>query len=166
MAELGTRVLMPWDAEWLFKMTGDPEATRYMGFKTHQSVDEAQELLHTYAVSDTKFLAIVPVDKPGELLGIIGYEIKDHHAAMLIQLNLRDRRVRGAGRKVCTPFVYGLLNAGLWRVWAYVHTDNIASQRVMERSGANVEGLMRRYATFPNISETEPQDCFLYAITR
>jgi ribosomal-protein-alanine N-acetyltransferase len=156
-----------WDAPWLLKITGDPEATRYLGFRTHTSVRQAEELIELYGSNPSmKAIAVVDRAAPGELLGVIMWEVQGHIATVAILANIHDRRAAGIGRLVCAPFVATLLRQpAIWRVWSYVHVDNVASQRVTERSGAVQEGVMRRYAICPNISD-EPQDHYLYAITK
>ena len=155
-----------WDAEWLFKITGDANATRYMGFRTHETLDDTHQMLAAYGVSSSKHMAVCLRDAPSELLGIIGYEVFGHVATVLIMLNMHDMRGRGIGRLVCKPFVHSLLaQPSIWRVWSFCHVDNVIGHRVTERSGAKFEGVMKRYAVFPNVSD-EPQDCRLYAITK
>lgn len=160
------RPTTPWDAEWLFKITGDPVATRYMGFVTHQTLEEACQMLRDYETSPSTFLAVCERDEPGQLLGVIAYEVVGHQATLSVKLNLHDRRVRGATRLICKPFLQALLaQPNIWRIWSFVHVDNIVSQRTTEKCGATCEGIMRRYAKFPNLSD-EPQDCRLYAMVR
>lgn len=163
---LTVREVLPWDAPWLFKITSDPKAVRYMGLSVHQTVHDAYRLIEQYRLSQSTFLAIVDRSFPGELLGVVGYEVQGHSVAMTVKLNLHDRRVYGAARTVCVPFVKELLaQPPIWRVWAYCHVDNMPVQRVLQRMGATCEGVMQRYAVFPNIS-TEPQDCKLYSIVK
>jgi RimJ/RimL family protein N-acetyltransferase len=165
-ANLTIREITPFDAPWLFKITGDIEAVRYMGLQVHQTVHDAARLIEIYRTSPSNFVAIVDQASPGELLGVIAFEVQGHSAAIGIKLNRTDKRVRGAGRRVCKPFVDILLQQpGIWRVWSYCHVDNVPGRRVTERSGAVCEGVMRRYAVFPNLGP-EPQDCRLYAIVR
>ena len=160
------RPTSPFDDVWLFKITGDPEATRYMGFRTHQTIDDARQMLSDYETSPSTFLAVTLCDEPGQLLGVIGYEVKGHQATLSVKLNQHDRRVRGATRLICKPFLRALLmQPNIWRVWSFVHVDNIVSQRTTEKCGAKWESTARRFAMFPNLSD-EPQNCRIYAMTK
>lgn len=155
-----------WDDAWLFKITGDPEATRYMGFRTHRTIDDARRMLEDYETSPSTFLAVTLRDEPGQLLGVIAYEVVGHQATLSVKLNQHDRRVRGATRLICKPFLWALLmQPNIWRVWSFVHVDNIVSQRTTEKCGATCERTARRFAMFPNLSD-EPQDCRIYAMTK
>lgn len=159
------RDIDPWEGPALFVMTGDPQLTKYMGFRTHKTADEATQLIERYHASTSRFLAVCPVDNPGDILGVVGFEVQRHQATLTIMFR-PDRKARGAGRQFCKPFIRWIFtHPQIWRVWTYVHVDNIPGQRITERTGATREGLLRRFEFFPNVS-TEPQDCYVYSITR
>ena len=44
------------------------------------------------------------------------------------------------------------------RIYAVCDEDNIASKRVMEKSGMTYEGLLKSWLVHPNMSK-EPRDC-------
>ena len=156
------RDLDPWEGPALFVMTGNPDVTRYLGFYTHKSVDEATKLIGAYHRSPSNWQGVY---SNNELLGVIGLEVSGHQATMSIMFR-PDWRARGAGREFCKPFIQWIFtHPQTWRLWTYVHVDNIAGQRVTERMGATREGLLRRFEFFPNVS-TEPQDCYIYSIVR
>jgi len=54
---------------------------------------------------------------------------------------------------------------GLFRVHATCDTDNVASQRALEKAGFLREGRLDRYTVHPNIS-SEPRACLTYAKCR
>ncbi len=154
--------LSPWEGPQLFVMTGNPDVTRYMGFRTHKSVDEATQLIEQYRNSLAKWQGVY---SDNELLGVVGLEVARHQATMSIMFR-SDWKARGAGREFCRPFVQWIFtHPQIWRLWTYVHVDNIAGQRVTERMGGLCEGLLRRFEFFPNVS-AEPQDCYAYSIVR
>lgn len=156
------RDLNPWEGPQLFVMTGNPDVTRYMGFRMHKSVDEATQLIEQYRSSLAKWQGVYA---DNELLGVVGLEVARHQATMSIMFR-SDWKARGAGREFCRPFVYWIFtHPHTWRLWTYVHINNTQGQRMTERMGATREGLLRRFEFFPNVS-TEPQDCFVYSIVR
>ncbi len=74
------------------------------------------------------------------------------------------------GRGYITEALRAVLEAALGmpevrRVAAHCHVENVGSARVMEKAGMQREGLLRKYAIFPNVSD-EPADCWLYAAVR
>jgi ribosomal-protein-alanine N-acetyltransferase len=73
---------------------------------------------------------------------------------------------RGLMTEALTEIVrWGLEQPAIFRIGAVCDVDNIASARVMEKSGLIREGLLRRYLIHPGISK-EPRDCFSYARVR
>lgn len=58
-----------------------------------------------------------------------------------------------------------LLEPGLYRVQATCDVENLASIRVLEKSGFLREGRLERHTIHPNLS-AEPRACFMYARTR
>lgn len=163
IAELGrftVRDVNLWDAPELFALFGDPQTVRYLGVPRLQSIGDAANLIQCYGTSPTKWLAICEGPK---FLGIVGLEVRGHQATLTLASNgIRQ----GFGREFSKPFLQWIFtHPTIWRVWSYVHVDNIPGQRVTERLGATCEGRLRRFEYFPNISD-EPQDVYVYAITR
>lgn len=168
IAQLGKyiiRDLDPWEGPRVFRLTGDAAVMRYMGFKRHETVDEAYELILKYHDAPGRWLAVCPVEDPTDVLGILGFETLRHMATLSMMFR-NDWKARGVCRQVGVPFVQWIFShPGIWRVWSYVHVDNVQGQRVTERMGAVREGRLRRFEVFPNVSD-EPQDCFIYSIVR
>lgn len=167
-AQLGRlliRDIHPWEGPKVFAMTGDHKVMRYMGFAVHNSVDDATALIAQYRNSPSRFQAICLDGDPADMLGIVGLEVQRHQATMTLMFR-RDWKARGVGREFAKPFLEWIFtHKSIWRVWSYVHVDNIAGQRVAARCGALKEGRLRRFEFFPNVS-AEPQDVFVYAIVR
>lgn len=159
------RDIHPWEGPGVFALTGDRNVMRYMGFKVHDTVDEATALIRQYRQAPSRFQIVCLDGDPTDILGIVGLEVQRHQATMSIMFR-RDWKARGAGREFSKPFVQWIFtHPHIWRVWTYVHVDNMPGQRVTERCGALKEGRLRRFEVFPNVS-TEPQDVFVYSIVR
>ena len=159
------RDIAPWEGPRVFALTGDRTVMKYMGFRAHDTVEDARDLIAQYRDSPSRWQAVCLDGEPADILGIIGLEIQGHQAAVTIMFR-RDWKARGAGRAFSIAFVQWIFtHPQIWRVWAYCHTENIAVQRVLERMGAECEGRLRRFAIFPNIS-SEPQDAYAYGIVR
>ena len=60
---------------------------------------------------------------------------------------------------------WALRQKDIYRVWAVCDVDNAASARVMEKSGMQREGILRRWSLHPNISP-QPRDSYCYAIVK
>ena len=60
---------------------------------------------------------------------------------------------------------WALKQKDIYRIWAVCDVDNLASARVMEKAGMQLEGTLRRWSVHPNISP-EPRDSHCYAIVK
>jgi RimJ/RimL family protein N-acetyltransferase len=159
------RDIGPDEGAKVFALTGDRTVMRYMGFRAHDCVKDATDLIATYRNSPSKWQAVCEDGDPADILGIVGFEVQGHQAAVTIMFR-RDWKARGAGREFSVPFVRWIFtHPQIWRVWAYCHPSNTAVQRVLERMGAEREGRLRRFAIYPNIS-SEPQDAYVYGIVK
>lgn len=160
------RDIDPWEGSRVFRMTGDPKVTRYMGFRTHTDEAQATALVEKYKLDPSaRWLAVCPPEDPTDMLGVAGLEVRGHSATLSLMFR-SDWKARGAGVRFAVPFVAWIFtHPQIWRVWSYVHVDNLLGQRATERTGAIVEGRLRRFEYFPNISD-EPQDVVLYGIVR
>lgn len=58
-----------------------------------------------------------------------------------------------------------LEKSGIFRVQATCDTENVPSQRALEKAGFNREGRLERYTVHPNLSP-EPRASFMYAKCR
>ncbi len=146
-------------------MTGDAKVTRYMGFATHTHVDQATDLIRVYKGNPAqRWLAVTPKADQADVRGVCGFEVQGHSATLTLMFR-SDWKARGAGLTFARLFVeYIFTHPTIWRVWSYVHVDNLLGQRATERTGAFREGRLRRFEYFPNLSTTEPQDVYVYAI--
>lgn len=150
----------------MFALTGDQTTMRYMGFPAHKSVDEATALIAQWRNSPSRFQAVCLIEKPADILGVFGFEVRGHQAIMTIMFR-RDMTARGAGREFAVPFVQWIFtHPRIWRVSAYCHVKNIPVQNLLARMGALREGCLRRLEWFPNVSTEEPQDVYVYSFVR
>lgn len=164
-ARLLVRDIHPWEGPGVFAMTGDRDVMRYMGFKVHDTVQQATALIGQYRQSPSRWQAICRDGDPTDMLGIVGLEIQGHQATVTLMFR-RDWKARGAGREFSVPFVQWLFtHKQVWRVWSFCHVDNKGGQHVTEKLGALKEGRLRRFAFFPNVSDV-PQDVYTYSIVR
>jgi ribosomal-protein-alanine N-acetyltransferase len=55
---------------------------------------------------------------------------------------------------------------GVSRLYAVCHVNHRPSSRVLEKTGFQCEGILRRYLDFPNLGESGPSDVFCYAVVK
>lgn len=160
------------DADALFTRIGsDPEITRYMSWKTNESVSESRDFIAS--VTDPTTIGMPPWGhvwgiciegdpRPSGTIGVVP-------SATRLELGYALCHAQW-GRGLMTEACSGLCNAlwsneDVWRIQAYCHIENTGSSRVLEKCGFRYEGVARRMHVMPQLG-SEPQDCCLYAQVR
>jgi RimJ/RimL family protein N-acetyltransferase len=155
------------DADAIFtRYSSDPDVTRYVGWPLHTSVDGARAFVH---FSDSEwarwpagpYLVWSQVDR--RLLGGTGLSFETRQRAATGYVFARDAWGHGYATEALAAMVDVARNCGVRRLYALCHADHRASARVLEKCGFNREGLLRRYAEFPNLIPAEPQDVLCYS---
>jgi ribosomal-protein-alanine N-acetyltransferase len=157
------------DARVMFeRWTQDPEVTRYLTWRPHASVGQAEAFVQgsISAFREGKRLPFVITLKQEDLpIGIIELRLEAFMASFGYVL---ARSVWGQGymteaarELVCQTLALSCI----WRVWAVCDVENPASARVLEKAGLQREGMLRRYMIHPNLSP-DPRDVYLYARVR
>lgn len=157
------------DAPALFQAyTQDPAVCRFMVWSPHRSEDDTRGFIaacvEAWAASERKPYVITPSDS-NTAIGMI--EVRLLGTAVDIGYVLAQRHWGQGFMSEAIEAVTGaaLANLDIFRVQATCDTENIASQRTLEKSGFLREGRLERYTVHPNIS-TEPRACYMYAKCR
>lgn len=155
------------DAEAIFESyASDANVTRFLGWRPHADVTETSSFLQT-AEADWDMGTGFPVvafqrGNPSELIGMFHPHVKDHRVNYGYVLKA-SAWGKGIASEVLSWLVgHALSHPSVFRVEAFCDVDNIASARVMEKSGMTREGILRSYFRHPNISDT-PRDCVMYS---
>jgi ribosomal-protein-alanine N-acetyltransferase len=157
------------DAASVFERYGsDSAVTRYLSWKTHASVADAEAFLRKitdpdvpcpdthWAIcydGDTETSGMFTVFGSGALVAL-GYVLR----RSLWGKGLVAEALRAVQQQVWRDL-------RVWRLQALAHVENRSSQRVMEKCGLRFEGVLRRRFVMPQLG-SEPQDCCLYAQVR
>ncbi len=168
-ARLVGRPAQPADAAALFAAyAADPACARYMTWRVHQDVSSVQEWLTAMQSRSTPvagcLLALAEIADPGRLIGTLETRFDGHRIDVGYVLGQAwwGRGLMTEALSAVIAWARGTARFG--RVWAVCDVDNPASARVMQKSGMQFEGVLRRWAVHPNI-EAAPRDCACYAIT-
>jgi [ribosomal protein S5]-alanine N-acetyltransferase len=146
----------------------DPEVTRYLTWRPHRAVADGEEpAAHRLAAweSGKYFSWVITLPDDGELVGMISIRPDGWRVDLGYVLG---RRFWGRGymtEAARAVLDYLMTEPEVFRVWAVCDVENLASARVMEKAGMRREGILRRWAMHPNVSE-EPRDCLCYARIR
>lgn len=144
----------------------DPVATRYLAWKPYADVETLAEFLRGRGAAWDKYdghyaylLCLRGTDTP---IGSIGIFI-DEPKAMFGYVFGQAYWGQGYASEALSYLVQWTdTQPRIRRAWAYCATDNASSARVMEKSGLEREGVLRRSQVFPNLG-SEPRDCVYYA---
>jgi len=162
------RRLRQGDAPLVLAATTDAEGARYLPWKPLADLAAAEAFIgrieRAGALGRGHAFALVPngersaggwigFDRRGGTLAV-GYVLaRSHWGRGLASLALR------------TVVDWALGQAEIWRIEARCHPDNAGSIRVLEKTGLQLEGRLRRAERFPNLGP-EPRDCLLFARVR
>ena len=155
------------DAEAIFHAyAGDSDITYYMRWRAHATAKDTRGFLRLCldqwsAGSDFTY-AIAHPNRPDRPFGMISMHPRPR---LMLFGYVLARKYWGQGytTEALTCLVeWSLQQDEIWRASAFCDIDNLASARVMEKSGMSFEGILRRYCMHPNISDA-PRDCRMYA---
>jgi RimJ/RimL family protein N-acetyltransferase len=156
------------DAPAIFtRYAQDPEVTRYLPWRPHQSMAETEAYLIQVIDADREGTHIhwaITRAAEGAFLGMISLQVVRHEAEVGFVLARAEW-----GQGYMTEALIAVLGAAfsvpaIQRVWGLCDVENVASTRVMEKAGMHREGLRPEFAHF-NVSQA-PRDVYVYAVSR
>lgn len=156
------------DAEAMFAYTSQPKSFRFLRGDAHRTIDETRQFLEKKVAAcegHSDFIWGICLKKSNTLIG----------TCRLFNLHLTDLRgevsyliaptVQGCGiasEAVGRVIQYAFEELGLMRVQARCVVNNFGSERVMQKCGMQLEGVLRRSAYIHGAFH----DYKLYAIIR
>ncbi len=166
-ARLVLRRPLATDAEAIFaRYAADPEVTRFLSFRTHESLDQTRAFL---AFSDAEWDRwpagpyLLESRASGTLLGSTGFGFETPQRAVTGYVLAKDAWGHGYATEALQAMVEAARGLGLRRLQALCHPEHRASWRVLEKCGFDREGTFRSYAEFPNLAPGQPCDVLCYA---
>src|SRR5438477_1184798 len=125
--------------------TQDPEVTRYLTWRPHRSVADAQEFvggaIAAWNANERAPYVITTREAEDVPIGIIEVRFASSFAVEMGYVLQRSDWNRGYMTEAARTVLDALFALpDVWRVWAYCDVDNIGSARVLERSGMQHEG--------------------------
>lgn len=156
------------DAEEIFdRYASDAEATRYLGWPQHQSVDDTRGFLAFSAAEWVRWPAgpyLIRARSDGRLLGSTGLSFARSDEAMTGYVLARDAWGHGYATEALRAMVELARELRLTRLYAPVHTDNRASSRVLEKCGFTLDAGWSEAPTFPNLPADSRQAAVCYEL--
>jgi ribosomal-protein-alanine N-acetyltransferase len=146
----------------------DPEVTRYLVWRPAGDLREVESFLEKTLADWERGSAFAWSILLREDLSVVGM-IDARIDAYMVNIGYVVGRSHW-NRGIATEAVTGVCRwadgePDVFRVWAVCAVENPASARVLEKAGMTREGILRRWAVFPNIGGA-PRDCYSYARVR
>jgi RimJ/RimL family protein N-acetyltransferase len=144
-----------------------PEATRYLSWRTHQSVAETE--LH---VSNTvewwergSYVWVITVPPSDEPIGSIGIRVRatDADLGYVLAPDYWGKEFMPEAGRAIVDWLFA--QPGIETVWAHLDAENRKSERLLEKLGMEFVERFIGPVLHPNVSE-EPRECLKYAVRR
>lgn len=151
------------DAQAVLDYWSDPEVHRFLQHPVSDDLSKTQDFLShletAWENGESYGWGIIEAES-GRFVGLIEARVSSHGVELGYALH---RNMWGKGymtEAVEAVSAWALEQPEIYRIWAYVHVGNIASQRVLEKAGMVKEGTMHRWG--PRAGQP-PVDSFMYA---
>jgi ribosomal-protein-alanine N-acetyltransferase len=155
------------DAEEIFySYASKPEATRYLAWRTHRTVDDSRAFLR-YAMEGwnqgTDYSFSIRLKDTNKFIGAFGL-IHDDGKIQFGYVLSPSHWGHGYATEACSKLMKVLLAMpSLYRVGTFVDVDNMSSVRVLLKSGLVEEARLEKWYRFVNQSN-RPKDCILFRL--
>ena len=154
------------DAEEIFyAYASKPEATQYLSWATHQSIDETRIFLK-YAVESWNYGTDYSYSirlKNGILIGSIGI-VHDSGKVQLGYVISPGHWGNGYTTEACREVLCMLKEMKeLYRIGTFVDAENTASIKVLKKCGMVEEASLPKWYRFIN-QDNKPKDCILFRL--
>jgi [ribosomal protein S5]-alanine N-acetyltransferase len=158
------------DADAIFRAYAtDPDVTRFLIWKVHESVAETTHFLEgcdaRWNSGESYPYAIGLLPDAAEPFGMIEGRPGKHGIDFGYALARAEWGNGYMAEALAALADWWLDQPSVYRVSAFCDVENLASARVIEKAGMQFEGLLRRYNVHPNIS-AEPRDVLIFAKAR
>lgn len=155
------------DAEAIFaRYASDPRVVRYVGWPRHQCIDDTRAFLSFADEEWGRWPAgpyVIEGRENGTLLGSTGLLFETASRAATGYVLAVDAWGHGFATEALGAMVKVAREVGLARLYALCHIDHQASAHVLEKCRFTCEGVLRRYAEFPNLSPPGIYDVRCYS---
>jgi len=150
------------DAEEIFYgYASKDEATKFVTWPTHQSINDTKSFLQFADESwknGTVFSFSVRLRNDSRLIGSFGV-VNDHGKLQVGYIFSPVHWGRGYATEVCRYMAHLLSQQPeVYRIQSFVDIENIASAKVLLKSGFIEEAMLPKWCRFVN-QKNEPRDC-------
>jgi ribosomal-protein-alanine N-acetyltransferase len=159
----------PSDAAEIFETYArDPEVTRFLGWRRHESVAETSAFLEFSDGEWERWPAgpyLIRSRDDGRLLGGTGLGFEAGDQAVTGYVLAQGAWGRGYATEALTAMIDVARRAGVLTLYALCHPQHRASWHVLEKCGFTRDGDWSQQAEFPNLAPGVLQDVLRYTLT-
>ena len=160
---------IPSDADAMYESyTQDPLVCRYLVWQPHKSVTTTREFIASCIEawkSDVRRPYVIAERGSTTAIGMIDARIQNSTVALGYVL-ARPYWGKGLMAEAIAMLAKATLTIPrFFRVQAFCDTENLQSQKALEKAGFKREGRLERWVVHPNVS-SEPRACFMYALVK
>lgn len=157
------------DAQDMFEYTSKDESTKYLSWNAHKNIKQTvaflKEVESKYGHVHSEFSWAIELMKTGKMIGVVKlFEIssasKRAEVSYILNSDFQGKGYINEAIAAVIDFCFNEME--FIRVQARCSTDNLASEKVMQKAGMTFEGVLKKYWTLKG----EVKDVALYAITK
>jgi ribosomal-protein-alanine N-acetyltransferase len=155
------------DAPVIFsRYASDPEVTKFLGWPTHRTVDDTRNFLQFSDVEWKRWLVgpYLLESRDGRVVGSTGLSLETATRASTGYVLARDAWGRGYATEALQTMIIVARSMDVRRLYAICYVDHPASAHVLDKCGFEREGVLKKYAEFPNLAPGEPSDVLCYSL--
>jgi ribosomal-protein-alanine N-acetyltransferase len=145
------------DAEAIYsRYASDSEVTRYLGWPTHESIEDTLAFIGFSDQEWSKWPAgpyLVELLADGKLIGSTGLTFESHDRALTGYVFAKDAWGYGYATEALQAMVSLSKELKVRYLHGLCHPENIASRRVMEKCGFKLEREPHKFGEFPNLED-------------
>ena len=157
------------DAEEVFvRYASDPDATRYMGWPRHLSIEDTKAFLSFSEAEWSRWPAgpyLIESRLHAKLVGSTGFGFETPATAVTGYILARDEWGKGYATEALAAMVKIAAEIGIRELYALCHPEHPASIRVLEKCGFRLKERLEKFASFPNLHRGQREDCLRYVRT-
>lgn len=154
------------DAEEIFyAYASKPEATRFVSWPTHNSIEDTRSYLR-YAIAawqkGLEYAFSIRTRESARLVGSFGV-INDNGKLQFGYILSPSQWGNGYATEVCKTMMNLLTMEGVYRIQSFVDAENTVSAKVLMKSGLVEEARLPNWFRFVNQGNV-PKDCILFRL--
>ena len=157
------------DAESIFEnYASDHDVTRFVSWPRHETIDDTRKFIEFSKREWAEWPAgplLIESRVDRRLIGATELRFEKPYRASTGYVLSHEAWGSGFATEAVRAVMRLAQVTGVQRLYAVCHLHHEAASRVLERSGFQREGVLRKYRVFPNLHDPVPQDVSLYART-